>query len=64
MIMAIRGGLKCLQQEENCKHRFDFFFALLVCAKQSKAYVNGGKKANDFLFCFVLFCVTLVPAEQ
>ena len=37
-------------------------FYIIGCTKQSKANVNGGKKANDFYF--VLFCVTLVPAEQ
>ena len=57
-IMAIRGGLKCLQQE----HRFENVFALLVAPNRAKLTLMVARK--PMIFCFVLFCVTLVPTEQ
>ena len=54
MIMAIRGGLKCLQQEENCKHRFENVFALLVAPNRAKLTLMVARKPMIFvLFCFV-----------
>ena len=53
--MAIRGDLKCLQQEENCKHRFENVFALLVAPNRAKLTLMVARKPMIFvLFCFVL----------
>ena len=49
MIMAIRGGLKCLQQEENCKHRFENVFALLVAPNRAKLTLMVARK--PMIFC-------------